>query len=78
MIMQRLSESLSESFFNREAYSRAVVGSWREHGPQMTRRRLERPIIISTASFRAGMTVFREALLMGISDTSNWGGIRGS
>ena len=78
MMMQRSLESLSESFFNLEAYSRAVAGSWREHGPQTTRRRSERPMMISTASFRPWMTVLREALVIGISDTSNCGGIKGS
>lgn len=78
MIMQRSSESLSESFFNRPAYSRAAAGSWREQGPQMTRRRSDRPMMISMASLRPWRTVFSEFLVIGISDMSNWGGIKGS
>lgn len=78
MITQMSSESFSASFFRRVQYSRAVAGSWREHGPHITRRRSDFPMMISTASRRPWSTVLREASLIGISDRSKSGAINGS
>lgn len=55
-MMHRSGESFSERDFRRPAYSRAVSGSWMEHGPTTTRSRSSRFSMISMAWLRPERT----------------------
>ena len=77
-MIRRSSFNFAASWTRRVQYSSAVAGSWREQGPQMTRRRSEVCLIISTASLRPLRTVGMEFAGAGCSDVRSWGGINGS
>lgn len=67
-MMHSSPESLSERVLRREQYSRAVAGSWIEHGPQITRRRSDAPCTMEMASLRPRRMVWREGGVSGISE----------
>lgn len=56
-MMHSSEESVSERVLSRRAYSRAVSGSWIEHGPTTIRRRSSRCSMISIAWLRPERTV---------------------
>lgn len=78
MMMSRSSFSWSASLTRREQYSTAASGSWREQGPQTTRRRSSRCLMTSMASLRPFRTVGSEAGGAGSSEVRSCGGMRGS